>query len=44
MGFQFPTTWQELERIVNAGILDELSVEYKRTLSSQRFISTIARD
>lgn len=32
MNFQFPTTWQELEQIVNAGILDELSVEYKRSL------------
>jgi uncharacterized protein YfkK (UPF0435 family) len=31
MDFQFPTTWQELEQIVNAGILDELSVEYKRS-------------
>lgn len=31
MDFQFPTTWQELEQIVNAGILDELPVEYKRS-------------
>ncbi|NJO78394.1 MAG: DUF3605 domain-containing protein [Cyanobacteria bacterium RM1_2_2] len=31
MDFQFPTTWQELEQIVNVGILDELAVEYKRS-------------
>lgn len=31
MDFQFPKTWQELETIVDAGILDELSVEYKRS-------------
>ncbi|GAB4367212.1 MAG: hypothetical protein Kow00121_05280 [Elainellaceae cyanobacterium] len=31
MDFQFPMTWQELEQIVNAGILDQLSVEYKRS-------------
>lgn len=32
MSFQFPTTWQELEQIVNTGTLEELSVEYKRSL------------
>jgi hypothetical protein len=31
MDFQFPTTWQELESIVNTGVLDELPVEYKRS-------------
>jgi hypothetical protein len=31
MDFHFPTTWQELEQIVNAGILDQLPVEYKRS-------------
>lgn len=31
MNFQSPTTWQELEQIVDAGILNELSVEYKRS-------------
>lgn len=31
MDFQFPTTWHELEQVVNAGILDELAVEYKRS-------------
>ena len=31
MDFQFPASWQDLEQIVNAGILDELSVEYKRS-------------
>lgn len=31
MDFQSPTTWKELEQIVNAGILDELSIEYKRS-------------
>ncbi len=31
MSFQFPNTWQELEQIVNTGVLDELPVEYKRS-------------
>jgi uncharacterized protein YfkK (UPF0435 family) len=31
MNFQSPTTWQELEQIVDAGVLNELSVEYKRS-------------
>lgn len=31
MDFQFPTTWNELEYIVNSGVLDELPVEYKRS-------------
>lgn len=29
MSFKCSTTWKELEQIVNSGILDELSVEYK---------------
>lgn len=31
MDFQFPKTWLELEQIVSEGVLDELSVEYKRS-------------
>lgn len=31
MDFQFPTTWHELEQVVSNGILDKLSVEYKRS-------------
>lgn len=31
MSFQFPTTWQELEQIVNTGVLEKLPVEYKRS-------------
>lgn len=31
MSFQFPRNWQELEQIVNTGILEELSVAYKRS-------------
>ncbi|MBD1909191.1 MULTISPECIES: hypothetical protein [unclassified Leptolyngbya] len=32
MDFQSPTTWQELKQIVDAGVLNELSVEYKRSV------------
>lgn len=32
MDFTFPTTWQELEQIVNTGVLDELPVEHKRSV------------
>jgi hypothetical protein len=40
MNFQSPTTWQELEQIVDAGILNELSVEYKRSSQlTQRYES-----
>lgn len=40
MNFESPTTWQELEQIVNAGILNELSVEYKRSSQlTQRYES-----
>lgn len=40
MDFQSPTTWQELEQIVDAGILNELSVEYKRSSQlTQRYES-----
>lgn len=38
MGFTFPKTWKELEAIVNAGALDELSVTYKRSAQlAQRY-------
>lgn len=31
MTFNFPRTWKELEHIVNTGVLDTLSVDYKRS-------------
>ncbi|UBF30490.1 hypothetical protein K9N68_35480 (plasmid) [Kovacikia minuta CCNUW1] len=48
MDFQFPTTWQELEQIVDAGILDELSVDCKRSLKLTRIYeferSTVSKE
>ncbi len=41
MDFNFPKRWEELEEIVNSGVLNELSVEYKR---SSQLIQIYAHD